>query len=59
VMGGAVWLVSRQLEPLAMPHLLGALVKVFVPITVGALVYFASARALKLPEATALLRRIR
>jgi putative peptidoglycan lipid II flippase len=59
VMGVVVWLVSRQLEPLAMPHLLGWSIKVFVPITVGALVYFATARALRLPEANALVRRFR
>jgi hypothetical protein len=35
------------------------MIKVFVPITAGAVVYFSMARALGLAEAGALLRRMR
>jgi len=59
VMAAAVWLVSSRLEPLDLPRHLGGTVKVFVPITVGAAVYFTLARALRLPEASSLLRRFR
>jgi putative peptidoglycan lipid II flippase len=59
VMGAAVWFLSARLEPLETPRLLGWLLKVLVPVTVGAGVYFATARALKLPEATALVHRRR
>jgi putative peptidoglycan lipid II flippase len=60
VMGAAVWFLStRVCEPLELPHLLGAAIKVFVPIVVGAAIYFTMARLLKLPEATALVRRRR
>jgi len=34
-------------------------IKVFVPVTLGAVVYFGAARALGLDEATALVRRRR
>ena len=60
VMGAAVWFVSGWLEPLGIaPRLLGWTIKVFAPITVGAAIYFAVARLLKLPEATALVHRRR
>ena len=59
VMAVVVWFLSARLEPVAMPRLLGWMVKVFVPVTVGAAVYFFSARALRLPEARSLVRRFR
>jgi putative peptidoglycan lipid II flippase len=59
VMAGVVWLLSSRLEPLALPHVLGSAIKVFVPVTAGAVVYFAAARLLKLPEAESLTRRFR
>jgi len=59
VMAAAVWLASTRLEPLEIPRLLGWVIKVFVPVTLGAVVYFGAARALGLDEATALVRRRR
>jgi len=58
VMAVAVWFVSTRLEPLEIaPRLLGWTLKVFVPVGIGAVVYFGVARLLKLDEATALVRR--
>jgi putative peptidoglycan lipid II flippase len=59
VMAGVVWLLTTRLEPLELPHLLGWIVKVVVPVTAGAAVYFLTARALGLPEAQSLLRRFK
>jgi len=59
VMGAVVWFLSARLEPLQLPRLLGWILKVFVPVTLGAASYFFMARALKLPEASALIRRRR
>jgi putative peptidoglycan lipid II flippase len=58
-MAAVVWFTSTRLEPLALPHLLGAMIKVLVPVTAGAIAYFAAARAFRLPEAQSLLRRFR
>jgi putative peptidoglycan lipid II flippase len=58
-MGGAVWLLSAQLGALALPRLVSFAVTTLVPVVVGALVYFAAARLLRLPEVDALLRRRR
>jgi putative peptidoglycan lipid II flippase len=59
VMAVVVWFLSARLEPVELPRLLGWMIKVFVPITAGAVVYFSMARALGLAEAGALLRRMR
>jgi putative peptidoglycan lipid II flippase len=59
LMGAAVWFLSAKLEPLDLPRLLGWVIKVFIPVTAGAGVYFLTARVLGLAEASALLRRLR
>jgi putative peptidoglycan lipid II flippase len=58
VMAATVWFLSARLEPLELlPRLPSWMLKVLVPVGVGALVYFGVARLLRLDEATALLRR--
>jgi putative peptidoglycan lipid II flippase len=58
VMAAVVWVTSMRLEPLEIPpRVLGWAIKVFVPVTLGAVVYFGVARVLRLDEATALVRR--
>jgi len=58
VMAAVVWFVSARLEPLELqPRLFGWIIKVFVPVTLGAVVYFGAARLLRLEEASALVRR--
>ena len=52
-----VWQLALRLDGLPLPHLLAWAVAALVPVVVGAVVYFVAARALKLPEATSLLRR--
>jgi len=59
VMGAAVWFLSTRLEPIELPRLLGWIIKVLVPVVAGAALYFAAARLLKVPEASALIRRRR
>jgi putative peptidoglycan lipid II flippase len=59
IMGAACWAVSSHLELL---HGAGRMVyglKAFVPIAVGAVVYFAAARALGVDEAKTLVARLR
>jgi putative peptidoglycan lipid II flippase len=59
VMAAVVWLATTRIEQLPGSGTGNALVKAFVPITVGIAVYFAAARALRLQEATTLVRRFR
>jgi putative peptidoglycan lipid II flippase len=59
IMAAAVWFLSVTLEPLELPRLLGWMIKVFVPMTVGAGVYFVVARLVGLAEARSLVRRFR
>jgi peptidoglycan biosynthesis protein MviN/MurJ (putative lipid II flippase) len=59
VMAAAVWAVSGRLERLIVPGTVGSVIKAFVPIVAGVVVYFGVARALKLQEATTLLKRFR
>jgi putative peptidoglycan lipid II flippase len=59
VMAGAVWLVSGRVEQLSVPGVVGALIKAFVPIGAGVVVYFGVARGAGLSEATTLLKRFR
>ena len=55
----AVWATSSRLELLAGHGTVDAAIKAFVPIIVGVGVYFTTARALKLQEATTLLQRFK
>jgi putative peptidoglycan lipid II flippase len=57
VMAAVVWLVAPLLDALPLPRLAAWSVAALVPVGAGAVVYFLAARALKIPEATALLRR--
>ena len=59
VMAGAIWLVSSRLELLHRAGTAMFALKAFVPITVGAIVYFAAARALGVDEARQLVSRFR
>jgi putative peptidoglycan lipid II flippase len=59
VMAVVVWAVSNRTELLAGGGLTFHLVKALVPITVGAVVYFAAARAFGVEEARTLVRRFR
>jgi peptidoglycan biosynthesis protein MviN/MurJ (putative lipid II flippase) len=59
VMAAAVWVTSARLELWAASGTVSAAIKAFVPIGVGVIVYFGAARALKLQEATTLLKRFR
>src|SRR5262249_17948259 len=55
VMAAVVWATSTRLEPLDIPpRVFGWAIKVFVPVGIGAVVYFGVARVLRLDEATAL-----
>jgi len=59
VMAGAIWLVSSRVEQI---HRVGTTMfaaKAFLPIVVGAAVYFAAARALGVDEARQLVSRFR
>jgi putative peptidoglycan lipid II flippase len=59
VMAAAVWATTSRLELLPGAGTVDAMIKVFVPIAVGVIVYFTIARALRLQEATTLLKRFR
>jgi putative peptidoglycan lipid II flippase len=59
VMAAAVWLATTRLETLPGTGTGSAAVKALVPIAVGVAVYFGAARALRLQEATMLLKRFR
>jgi hypothetical protein len=52
------WLVSSRVELLAGHGTTMFAVKAFVPITIGAAVYFAAARALGIDEAKTLVSRL-
>lgn len=60
LMGGGVWLVARAVDRVVdtvVPGLVGDLISALVPVSAGAAIYFGLARAFRLSEATALLRR--
>jgi putative peptidoglycan lipid II flippase len=59
IMAGAVWLATTRMEALPGAGTGNALIKALVPIVIGAAVYFGAARALRLSEATTLVRRFR
>jgi putative peptidoglycan lipid II flippase len=59
IMAAAVWAISARVELLFIPGVVGAAIKAFVPIVAGVAVYFGAARALRLQEATTLLKRFR
>jgi putative peptidoglycan lipid II flippase len=59
VMAAAVWVTSSRLELLPRHGTVDAAIKALVPIVVGIGVYFIAARALRLQEATTLLKRFR
>jgi putative peptidoglycan lipid II flippase len=59
VMAAAVWATTSRLELLPGVGTVDAAIKALVPIVVGVGVYFIVARALRLQEATTLLRRVR
>ena len=59
VMAGALWLVSGRLETIARAGIAMFAIKAFVPIGIGAVVYFAAARVFRLDEAKALVSRFR
>jgi putative peptidoglycan lipid II flippase len=59
VMAAAVWATTSRLELLPGAGTVDAAIKALVPIVVGVGVYFITARALRLQEATALLKRVR
>jgi hypothetical protein len=59
VMAAAIWLVSSRLELVPHAGTVMFAIKAFVPIAIGAAVYFAAARALGVDEARALLSRFR
>jgi len=59
VMAAMVWLTSTRLEAAGGTGTISAAFKVLMPIAVGVVVYFFSARALRLQEASALVRRFR
>ena len=58
-MAAAIWAVSSRAELLPGAGVTMFAVKAFLPIAVGAVVYFAAARAVRLEEATALVSRLR
>jgi putative peptidoglycan lipid II flippase len=58
-MAAAVWQASSRVEALPAAGTVGSVIKAFVPIAVGVLVYFGAARALRVPEATTMIRRFR
>ena len=57
VMAAAVWVVSSRMESLPGGGTVMSALKAFVPIFAGVGVYFVAARALRLQEAGALMRR--
>ncbi len=57
LMGGAAWGAFRLMEGLTAATIAGKLVRVFVPMTVGIVMYFLLARLLRAPEARLLFRR--
>ncbi|HEY6478083.1 MAG TPA: hypothetical protein VI456_16010, partial [Polyangia bacterium] len=57
IMGAVTWLVSSRVELLHGAGTTVFLVKAFVPIAIGAAVYFAAARALGVDEAKTLVSR--
>ncbi|MES1208433.1 MAG: hypothetical protein ABUS79_21045, partial [Pseudomonadota bacterium] len=59
VMAAAIWPLARWLPAVAPHGLAGNALAALAPITVGAAVYFLTARLLGLPEARTLLRRLR
>jgi putative peptidoglycan lipid II flippase len=59
LMGGAVWLLRRFLEPALGDGLVPWALEALVPVGVGAIVYFAAARAFGVEEARTLVRRFR
>jgi putative peptidoglycan lipid II flippase len=59
VMAAVVWLVSSRVELIARGGTTMFAVKAFVPIAIGAAVYFAAARALGVDEAKTLVARFR
>jgi len=59
IMAAALWAVSSRVELLPSGGVTMFAVKAFVPIALGAAVYFAAARAFGLEEARALLSRLR
>jgi hypothetical protein len=59
IMAVAIWAVSWRVELLPGGGVTMFAVKTFVPIALGAAVYFAAARAFGLEEARALLSRLR
>jgi putative peptidoglycan lipid II flippase len=58
-MGAAVSVLASALRALPLPRLLSFAVAALVPVIAGAVVYFAAARLLRLPEVDSLLRRRR
>ena len=58
-MAAAVWATTSRLELLPGAGTVDAAIKALVPIVVGVGVYFIAARALRLQEATTLLKRFR
>ena len=58
-MAAALWAVSSRVELLPGAGVTLFALKAFVPIAVGAAVYFAAARAFGLEEARALVSRLR
>ena len=58
-MGAAVWLLAPALAALPLPRLASFAVVALVPVIVGAVVYFAAARLLRLPEVDSLVGRRR
>jgi hypothetical protein len=59
IMAAVIWAVSSRVELLPGGGITMFAVKAFLPIAVGAAVYFAAARALGLEEASALVSRLR
>jgi putative peptidoglycan lipid II flippase len=59
VMAAAVWAVSRQLESWPVAGLIAWSIKALLPVVVGAIVYFAAARLLRIDEARTFMRRFR
>jgi hypothetical protein len=59
IMAAAIWAVSSRAELLSGAGVTIFAIKAFLPIAVGAVVYFAAARAFGLEEASALVSRLR
>ena len=58
-MAAAIWPLSHFLETAGPTGAAGRVLAVAAPVVVGIAIYFTAARALKLPEATTLVRRLR